>query len=480
MGDPQIDVQAARREYITVEASFTKTDLRIARRLGEIMRRPLTRFAFALALGFVSPALAQTLPAPSADDAAMAAQKAAFLALPEATRKAVQEALVWLGLYVGVNDGEFGKRTRDAILAFQGNVKAPADGTLSPPLLNALLAAAQRARDAAGFQIVSDPKTGAKIGAPLKLLNAHGGARLDFASNADADLGGLYARLSAKTPARKIAYKAIKPDAFFVVSGQDGPVKFYTSFDKNPTAVPPIRGFTFAYPASQTAYLDRVAIAIANSFEAFPESAAPPAPSAGASANAPSGSNATPPPPAPSPAATALVVAPGKALTALEADGCADPTVAGKPVRIERVESATGLAMLTGDFGASGEAPRLGSPAQDLVVLGFSGPRLAASSASFAGDGPRPTVTAALDKSAGGAPAFDRSGALVGLVAPIAGEPKRVGDVALAGPHVLITQDALRAFLGDAQPSPDSGASLSAGAIAAREKKALVAVFCQK
>ena len=110
-----------------------------------------------------------------------------------------------------------------------------------------------------------------------------GGARLDFASNADADLGALYARLSAATPTRKIAYKAIKPDAFFVVSGQEGPVKFYTRFDKNPKANPPIRGFTFAYPASQTAALDRIAIAIANSFEPFPESAerrrqAPPRP----------------------------------------------------------------------------------------------------------------------------------------------------------------------------------------------------------
>ena len=166
---------------------------------------------------------------------------------------------------------------RDAILAFQASVKAPADGTLSPPVLKALLAAAQKAREAAGFQVVSDPKTGARIGAPLKLLGALPGARLDFASNADADLGALYARLSATTPARKIAYKAIKPDAFFVVSGQDGPVKFYTRFDKNPNASPPIRGFTFAYPASQTASLDRIAIAIANSFEPFPEAAAAPA-----------------------------------------------------------------------------------------------------------------------------------------------------------------------------------------------------------
>ena len=85
-----------------------------------------------------------------------------------------------------------------------------------------------------------------------------------------------------RRPRARSAYKAIKPDAFFVVSGQEGPVKFYTRFDKNPAATPPIRGFTFAYPASQTAALDRVAIAIANSFEPFPESAGPPAANAAA------------------------------------------------------------------------------------------------------------------------------------------------------------------------------------------------------
>jgi len=437
------------------------------------MKQAPSSLVFALALGLFSPFASAQTPtpptAPATDDAAMAARKAAFLALPEATRKAVQEALVWLGLYVGVNDGEFGKRTHDAILGFQGSIKAPADGALPPPVLNALLAAAQRAREAVGFQVVSDPKTGAKIGAPLKLLNAHGGARLDFASNADADLGALYARLSAATPTHKIAYKAIKPDTFFVVSGQEGAVKFYTRFDKNPAATPPIRGFTFAYPAAQTTILDRVAIAIANSFEPFPGAAAtPPAPSAAA------------PPAAPSPVATALIVAPGKALTALKADDCPNPTVAGKPARIERTDTATGLAMLDGSFASNGTAPRLGSPAQDLVILGFSGPRLAASSASFASDEARPIVTAALDKSAGGAPAFDRTGALVGLVAPIAREPRRVGGVALASPHPLIAPDALRAFLGASEASSDQGASLSAGDIAAREKTALVAVFCEQ
>jgi Putative peptidoglycan binding domain len=444
------------------------------------MKRTPAFVALALALGLSSPlasAQVQTPPtAPSADDAAMAAQKAAFLALPEASRKAAQEALVWLGLYVGVNDGDFGKRTRDAILAFQASLKAPADGALSAPELKALLAAAQKAREAAGFQVVSDPKTGARIGAPLKLLRALPGARLDFAANADADLGALYMRLSAATPARKIAYKAIKPDAFFVVSGQDGPVKFYTRFDKNPNATPPIRGFTFAYPASQTAYLDRIAIAIANSFEPFPESAGAPV----ANAAAPSVSSPAPHPPVPQPAATALVVAPGKALTALKADDCPHPTVAGKPVRIERADAATGLVILAGDFASNGGAPQLGSPAQDLVILGFSGPRVAVSSASFTRGEAAPVVTAAVDKGASGGPVFDRRGALVGLVAPIAGEPKRVAGLALAAPHMLITPDALRAFLGASEPASEGTASLSAGDIAARERKALVAVFCQQ
>jgi peptidoglycan hydrolase-like protein with peptidoglycan-binding domain len=446
------------------------------------MKRILGHFALALALGFVSPAaLAQTPPAASsADDAALAAQKAAFMGLPEASRKAAQEALVWLGLYVGVNDRDFGKRTRDAILAFQTSLKAPTDGMLSAPELKALLVAAQKAREAAGFQVVSDPKTGAKIGAPLKLLSGLPGARLDFAANADADLGALYLRLSTATPARKITYKAIKPDAFFVVSGQDGPVKFYTRFDKNPNASPQIRGFTFAYPASQTAYLDRIAIAITNSFEPFPESAAAPGASAATNPTAPPAPSTAPHPTVPQPAATALVVAPGKALTALKADDCPHPTVAGKPVRIERADAATGLVILAGDFASNGGAPQLGSPAQDLVILGFSGPRVAASSASFTGGDARPVVTAAVDKGASGGPVFDRRGALVGLVAPIAGEPKRVAGLALAAPHPLIAPDALRAFLGASEPASEGAASLSAGDIAARERKALVAVFCQQ
>ena len=156
-------------------------------------------------------------------------------------------------------------------------------------------------------------------------------------------------------------------------------------------------------------------------------------------------------------------MAPGKALTALKADDCPHPTVAGKPVRIERADAATGLVILAGDFASNGGAPQLGSPAQDLVILGFSGPRVAASSASFTGGDARPVVTAAVDKGASGGPVFDRRGALVGLVAPIAGEPKRVAGLALAAPHTLIAPDALRAFLGASEPASEEAAFAQRG-----------------
>src|SRR5271169_3476677 len=110
------------------------------------------RFAAIATLGVVvasatgSPALAQaTTAATSAAGAAanssastLEAQKTAFLAMPEPDRKAAQDALVWLGLYNGVVDGAFGKRTLDSILAYQAGVKAPRDGTVSGPELAAL------------------------------------------------------------------------------------------------------------------------------------------------------------------------------------------------------------------------------------------------------------------------------------------------------------------------------------------------------
>jgi Putative peptidoglycan binding domain len=439
------------------------------------MKRTHARLALVLAALILAspPALAQTSAA--AADAEFAAQKSAFLALPQATRKALQDALVWLGFYNGANDGEFGKRTRDSIVAWQRSVKATPDGVLGPTLVQALLAAAERPRAAVGFQTFTDPRTGARVEAPAKLLGK-GGTRLEFASSNEVDLAGLYARLSAESTTRKVSYKAMKLGAFFVVSGQDGSAKFYSRFETSASASPPVRGFTFAYPAAEAAQLDRVALAVANSFEAFPTQA----PGTASSAATSPVSTGVASPPVPISSATALVIAPGRALTALKPDDCPKASIGGKPARFERTDMDTGLAILSGDFGVKGEPPRFGAPKSDLVVLSAADDRVAANSASLTGEAMRPFVTASLEKSAGGSPAFDREGRLAGIVAPIADEPKRIAGVPLAAPHALIVPDAIGAFLGGGGLTPEPAATLSAGAIAERERGAVAAVFCEK
>jgi peptidoglycan hydrolase-like protein with peptidoglycan-binding domain len=435
------------------------------------------RLALLLAASLLcaAPASAQTPPpkppAPAAQaDAALDAQKAAFFALPLATRIAAQDALVWLGLHNGVADGTFGKRTRDSIVAFQLSQKETGDGVLSPGQLRALLAAGQKAQAAVGFKAIVDARTGAQIGAPTKLIGGRRGVTLDFASDASSDLAALYARLAADTAARKVSYKAMKPGGFFVVSGQDGGQKFYSRYERSDAADPPIRGFTFSYPAARND-LDRVALAVANSFQPFPEprqaSAAAPPPSEPTAAAQPAG-----------PSATALLIGPGRAMTALKPGDCPNPSVGGKPARFERSDAATGLALLSGDFGGGAEPPRRGAPGPELVVLSVDGGRVAAVAATLAG-GARPAVVASLDKAAPGGPAFDRSGGLAGVVAPIADEPRRVGGVALATAHPLIDADAIGAFLGGGSLAPLAApASLSMGAIAAERRTSVAAVTC--
>ncbi len=75
----------------------------------------------------------------------------------------------------------------------------------------------------------------------------------------------------------------------------------------------------------------------------------------------------------------------GKALTALKTNDCRIRLSPASRCGSSAPTPQRALAILAGDFASNGGAPRLGAPAQDLVILGFSGPRLAASSASFTG-----------------------------------------------------------------------------------------------
>jgi peptidoglycan hydrolase-like protein with peptidoglycan-binding domain len=443
------------------------------------------------------------------------AQKSAFLAMPEADRKAVQDALGWLGLYNGAVDGAFGKRTRDSILAYQGGVDATADGVVSAPQLAALKAAAQKARAAVGFELIDERRSGVRIGAPLKILDklamigadvaiekADGSVTLAMQARTgeDVDLAALYGKLIADSPGRKVTYKAMKADEFFVVAGEEAARKFYSRFAKAPanwSGGPSLRGFTFSYPKAQAADLDKVALAIANSFEPFSSS---PASLDAAAARATStltwrdivkvataNAVAQPAPPsAPETTATGLIVAPGQALSAIGGADCANPTVDGKAAKSLRADAATGLMLFAGDFGAGAPSPSYGAGSAELVLSiepgatpGKTTLEASAATPTPAGEG-RQAILAALTKSASGAPVFDRKGALEGLVAPIKDEPKRVAGVALVGPHALITLDAIKSFLGQAgAEAPAEAPVLGAGEIAREKRASVVAIVCR-
>jgi len=498
----------------------------------------------ALTAAGAAPALAAPPSPPAAAtaaaDAKLEAQKAAFLAMPEADRKAVQDALGWLDFYNGTVDGAFGKRSRDSILAYQQSVGATPDGIVSPAELEALKTAAQRARAAVDFALVDDRISGVRIGAPLKLLtrlkpssadttlqSGDGGVSLALQARAgagdDAGLAALYAQRSAEAGGRKISYKAIKAAEFFVVAGEDKGEKFYTRFAKSPADWPEgpiLRGFAFAYPSERSSDFDKLALAVANSFDPFADTPAShgaarmqvvsarsaldiarvatgaPALAAPVIGLSP-GSRPTPTPPSgqtPAPAATApaelrataLFVAPGQALTALPVVACADLAVDGKPAKILRADAPSGLTLIGGEFGAGAAAPTLAAGATDLVALSLS-PAAGGKSTLEASPGAAAPVgegtfaiVAALTKSASGAPAFDRRGALAGVVATVKDEPRRVGAVAIAEPHRLIGAEAIAAFLGlPLAAAPTQAASLSAGEIAAGERGALAEVVCR-
>ena len=467
-------------------------------------------------------ALAQGAAAPSPQasvDARTEAQKTAFLAMAEADRKAVQDALGWLGLYDGAVDGAFGKRTRESILAYQTSVKAKADGVVSEAQLAALKAAAEKARAAVGFELVDERRSGVRIGAPLKVLDkiamiggavtlekTGGGAALAFEhrNGADAGLATLYLLLTADASGRKVSYKTIKPDEFFVVAGEDSGRKFYTRFAKAPADWadgPSLRGFTFSYPSSQSADFDKVALAVANSFEPFSSSpvsldtaAARASSSLGWSdivkvgSESATASTVQPKSPgAPELTATGLIVGPGQALTAIGAGDCANPTVDGKAAKILRADAASGLALLAGDFGAGGAPPSFGADSAELVVLSLEPgatpdkPSLQASAATptpIGGGGQ--AILAALTKSASGAPAFDRKGDLEALVAPIKDEPKRVAGVVLAEPHALIALDAIKRLIGEGGVAAlPEAADLGAGEIASAKRASIVTIVCR-
>ncbi|GGH06377.1 hypothetical protein GCM10007036_00730 [Alsobacter metallidurans] len=450
-------------------------------------------------------ASAQTAPAAKVDPIFEAA-RAHFDGLPESERKAIQEALIWTGDFSGAGTGGYGPLTHRGVLAFQKRQNAPADGILQARDRAALEAAAARAKQAVAFVRVTEPRSGVRVGVPQRLFDkppapvpggmrytATNGTLLELTSQAggDADLPALFDRYKADGAGRRVTYKVLRPDWFVVAAEFDGR-KTYTRLSAGPGG---LRGFTFTYPASAPD-LDRMVIAIANSFEAFPA----PTPAVAAvqpglpAAKAPPASPpaAAPVPAGPTLAGTAWAVALGKAVTTAVLAGCSAVTVDRKPARIAANDVATGLTLLD----ASGLRPAglafvsaLPGDGAALVAVGFAAvPEIQLTTAPAEARAPQGSdalrVFAPIQKGAAGTALFDRQGRLAGLVLGSAPEPRLVAGVAPAASWPTVGGAAVAKFLSGHGVSVPAGAGapepMSVGQIAASAKGAASSVECQR
>ena len=405
----------------------------------------MRRLLLVLALASVAPVLPGTTcctPAAAAEDDAT---QAVFQALDEPTRRAVQDALIWTGDYFGSVTGGYGPRTRDAITAYaskHGMTPAALMGTVPR---RALLASAQSLRQAVGFTQLRDKKTAFLLSLPTRLLGKETptatGTRytspdstivVDTLSRpaGEAGLSDVFTRMSAPQPQRKVTYKLLRDD-FFVVSGEVGDRKFYSRYALGTAGEATlVRGFTLTYPQAAASRLDPIALAVAASFDPFPGTGTPMTPPSAGPAVAQAPVAAPPPPPGVD--AQAIMVAPGVALTSLTSATCQNPQLDKVAAKFRTEDQQNGLALLdvAGRGGSALNVTPVGKSDDGPVVVIFNG----RSGTTFAAPGSagRPTqgdftLNAPLQAGSRGAPVFDRTGRLLGLIGATKSPPAIAG-----------------------------------------------------
>lgn len=429
-------------------------------------------------------------------DPRLAAATQAYAALPEAERKAIQADLIWTGHLNSAATGNFGPLTFRAVNGFKAGRGAP-DGQLTPAERQELARLARTARDAAGFTVITDERTGVRIGIPQKLLpkreaTAAGGSRwqsgdgkitLDVSAGpASEPLPALFERAIAVNPniQRRVTYKLLQPN-FFVVAGETPSGKFFRRQASGPSG---LRGFSVGYDKAVATTFDKVVTAIADSFEPFPTGPAPAAPSTGPAV----ASQPAAPPPAPTERfGVGLVVAKDLVLTAQAAiESCKGLKVGARTARLRPGGQESGLALLDVPGLAAPAAPGLlreEAPAapEAVVVLAYDGAGAARAAMALPGEIAAGGVFAPLQPGGAGSPVFDRQGRLAGLVTANPSDKFLIAGVAPQRSHAMAGAAALKAVLAKAEAKlagGSAGAELSTGAIVESRGRNVVSITC--
>lgn len=380
-----------------------------------------------------------------------AATVKAYEAMPPAERLTIQAGLALTNYYDGPPGGDFDDtRTIDAVKAFQKGDNGKETGVLSADERARLADAAQRHEQEIGWRVIDDAQTGARFGLPERLvsplgvtrtggswISGHGQIRIETFRFRQGSLAALLEQ-EKKTPRRRNAnYSKLYPDSF-VIAGTQGLKNFVVRVEASGNE---LRGITVLYDQATEGIMAGVAVAVANSFEGFPDPNADRAVDYG----------------------TAIVVdrsghlITGRRLTA----ACEALTVPGFGHAVRVADSAANDLALLRLYGADRlvPAPLLSdSDAGDLTFVGIADPRVQA------GGDKVTKVTARLDGQSimpapplgfSGAAAVDPQGRFVGMA-----ELKTLAAAA-SGPvnrqATLVPANAVRAFLTAHRVTPEAG-----------------------
>src|SRR5712664_2093193 len=202
-------------------------------------------------------------------------------AMAQAERQAIQSDLAWVGEYNGAISGEVSERMVAAIKEFQKAKGGKQTGVLNPQERGLLAETAKRRQDNAGWKIVTDAGTGARLGIPTKLVpqqssDANGAKwssstgtvqiQLSRRKEANPSTAKLAEQEKKEPPGRKVEYTVVKPD-FFVLSGMQGLKKFYVRGQYKDSEV---RILTILYDQATEGTVEPVVIAMSSAFNPFP------------------------------------------------------------------------------------------------------------------------------------------------------------------------------------------------------------------
>jgi peptidoglycan hydrolase-like protein with peptidoglycan-binding domain len=220
--------------------------------------------------------------------------RSVYAAMPESEWSAIQTDLIWTGDYNGIVGTEFGDNSITAVKSFQRRNGEKETGILNPDERAKLAESARTKRERAGWRVVEDRVTGARLGIPLKLApqsspstrgtrwqSSHGEVQVETfrVAAAGTTLPSVIEQMKKDAPSRKVEYQVVKPD-FFVMSGLQGGVKkFYVRAQIKDSDV---RGVIILYDVAMEGTLDPIVVAMSNAFAGFP-----PAPVADAAGSAP-------------------------------------------------------------------------------------------------------------------------------------------------------------------------------------------------